>query len=87
MYPRRLSSDLSRSFVPEECVHARAMGSAFCKASAPCLYGSLWTNRDLHHGIFLAAAWLTNLASPSVRAVRFVTLESARRERPETKAK
>ena len=87
MYLRRLSSDLSRSFVPEECVHACATGSAACKASAHCLYGSLWTNGDLHHGIFLATAWLTNLASPSVRAVRFVTLESARRERPETKAK
>ena len=35
----------------------RITGSPACKALAHCLYGSLWTNRDLHHDIFLAAAW------------------------------
>ena len=42
-------------------------GSPSCKASAHRLYGSEKTNGVWHDTIVLAAAWFSNLASPSMR--------------------
>ena len=81
IYRRRFSSDLSRSFVPQEYVQARALGSVSCKGSAHCLYGSQKRNGVLHNSMCLAAAWLSNLASPSMRlnaTRRWESLISAR---------